>query len=65
MLKLIQTKADKPIIHALNDELTHSITNIGELFPDAKAVGPMETLDRGQKWVDKVIAGTKHNHLLK
>ncbi len=58
-------EADKPIIHALNDELAHSITNIGKLFPDAKAVGPMETLDRDQEWVDKVIVGTKHTPFAK
>lgn len=51
---------DKPIIHALDEALAHSITNIGELFPDAKAVGPIQTLDRDQEWVGKVMAGTKH-----
>lgn len=41
--------------------LAHSITNIGNLFPEAKAVSRVpEVVDRDQTWVGNVMASVKH-----
>lgn len=49
----------------LLDELKHAdygITNIGYLFPDAKAISDEPiTIDRDQSWVSVVMNGTKHS----
>ena len=41
--------------------LAHSITNVGNLFPEAKAVSRVpEIVDRDQTWVGNVMASVKH-----
>ena len=41
--------------------LAHSITNVGNLFPEAKAVSRVpEVVDRDQTWVGNVMASVKH-----
>ena len=41
--------------------LEHSITNVGNLFPEAKAVSRVpEVVDRDQTWVGNVMASVKH-----
>ena len=41
--------------------LAHSITNVGNLFPEAKAVSRVpEVVDRNQTWVGNVMASVKH-----
>ena len=41
--------------------LAHSITNVGNLFPEAKAVSRVpEVIDRDQTWVGNVMASVKH-----
>ena len=61
------TDNEKDIMHAMNDELAlaHSITNIGELFPDAKSVGGLEVLNQNEEWVDQVLNATKHTPFAK
>lgn len=58
---------EKDIMHAMSDELAlaHSITNIGELFPDAKSVGGLEVLNQNEEWVDQVLNATKHTPFAK
>jgi len=58
---------EKDIMHAMDDELAlaHSITNIGELFPDAKSVGGLEVLNQNEEWVDQVLNATKHTPFAK
>lgn len=43
-----------------NNTLAHSITNVGNLFPDYKNVGAPKTVDRDQTWVGKVMSSIKH-----
>ena len=41
--------------------LAHSITNVGNLFPESKAVSRVpEVVDRDQTWVGNVMASVKH-----
>ena len=41
--------------------LAHSITNVGNLFPESKAVSRVpEIVDRDQTWVGNVMASVKH-----
>ena len=40
--------------------LAHGITNIGNLFPEDKAVGGPETVSRNMEWVAKIM-GTVHH----
>ena len=41
--------------------LAHSITNVGNLFPEAKAVSRVpEVVDRDQTWVGNVMSSVKH-----
>lgn len=40
--------------------LAHGITNIGNLFPEDKAVGGPETVSRDMEWVAKIMGAVHH-----
>lgn len=52
---------DSYVSNCEDKALAHSITNIENLFPEAKAVKNVpDTIDRRQDWVAKVINGVSH-----